>query len=73
MAETVDIEWVEIPSGEFLMGLSEQQIADIRARVRTEAGVDKLDDRKQALVERVVEKFQLWRQGKMRDLAGSSK
>jgi len=38
----VKIDWVEIPAGEFLMGLSEQQIADIRARVRMEAGVDRL-------------------------------
>ena len=38
----VKIEWVEIPVGEFLMGLSEQQIADIRARVRMEADVDRL-------------------------------
>ena len=38
----VKIDWVEIPAGEFLMGLSEQQIADIRARARMEAGVDRL-------------------------------
>ena len=62
----VEIDWVEIPKGEFLMGLSEQQIADIRARVRAEAGVDRLNDRERALVERVVEKFQLWRKGKLR-------
>ena len=61
----IKIDWVEIPSGEFLMGLSEQQIADIRARVRVEAGLDELDDHKRASVERVVEKFQLWREGKL--------
>jgi formylglycine-generating enzyme required for sulfatase activity len=62
---TVKIDWAEIPAGEFLMGLSEQQIADIRTRVRAEAGVDKLGDHKRALVERVVEKFQLWRKGQL--------
>jgi formylglycine-generating enzyme required for sulfatase activity len=61
----VKIDWVEIPRGEFLMGLSEQQIADIRARVRVDAGVDKLDAHKRALAERVVEKFQLWRKGQL--------
>ncbi len=59
------IDWVEIPKGEFLMGLSEQQIADIRARVRAEAGVDELSAREQALVGRVVNKFQLWRKGEL--------
>lgn len=33
MAETIDIEWVEIPSGEFLMGLSEQQIKQLREKL----------------------------------------
>ena len=61
----VKIDWVEIPAGKFLMGLSEQQIADIRAKVRAEAGVDQLDDYRRALVERVVEKFQLWRKGQL--------
>jgi formylglycine-generating enzyme required for sulfatase activity len=61
----VKIDWVEIPAGKLSMGLSEQQIADIRARVRVEAGVDKLDDYGRALVERVVEKFQLWRKGQL--------
>jgi formylglycine-generating enzyme required for sulfatase activity len=61
----VKIDWVEIPAGKFLMGLSEQQIADIRATVRAEAGVDQLDDYRQALVERVVEKFQMWRKGQL--------
>jgi len=61
----IKIDWVEIPAGEFLMGLSEQQVADVRARVRAEAGVDKLDDHKRELVERVVEKFQMWRKGQL--------
>jgi iron(II)-dependent oxidoreductase len=61
----VKIDWVEVPGGEFLMGLSEQQIADIRARVRADAGVDKFDARKRAVAERVVEKFQLWRKGQL--------
>ncbi len=59
------IDWVEIPRGEFLMGLSEQQIAGIRARVRAEAGVGELGACEQALVERVVNKFQLWRKGEL--------
>jgi formylglycine-generating enzyme required for sulfatase activity len=61
----VKIDWVEIPAGKFLMGLSEQQIADIRARVRSEAGMDDLDDRERELIERVVDKFQLWRKGQL--------
>ena len=36
----VKIEWVEIPAGEFLAGLSDQQADNIRAKVRAEAGVD---------------------------------
>lgn len=59
------IDWVEVPKGEFLMGLSDQQIANIRARVRAEAGVDRLDDHTRASVKRVVEKFQLWRKGEL--------
>jgi formylglycine-generating enzyme required for sulfatase activity len=61
----IKIDWVEIPRGKFFMGLSEKQIADIRTKVRAEAGLDKLDDHKRALVERVVEKFQLWRKGQL--------
>lgn len=61
----VKIDWVEIPGGEFLMGLSEEQIAGIRAKVRAEVGFDEFDDRKRELAERVVKKFQLWREGKL--------
>ncbi|MCP4539570.1 MAG: hypothetical protein GY832_20740, partial [Chloroflexi bacterium] len=61
----IKIDWVEIPKGKFLMGLSEQQITDIRAKVRADVGVDKLDAHKRALAERVVEKFQLWREGQL--------
>ncbi|MBN1890622.1 MAG: SUMF1/EgtB/PvdO family nonheme iron enzyme [Thermoflexales bacterium] len=61
----ITIDWVEIPAGEFLMGLSEQQIADIRSRVRAEAGMDQFDDHKRAAAERVVEKFRLWRERKL--------
>ena len=59
------IDWVKIPHGKFFMGLSGKQIADIRTKVRTEAEIDKLNDHQRALVERVVEKFQLWRKNQL--------
>jgi formylglycine-generating enzyme required for sulfatase activity len=34
----VEIDWVEIPAGEFLMGLSEEQIAHFRAQMRAQLG-----------------------------------
>jgi formylglycine-generating enzyme required for sulfatase activity len=35
----VEIDWVEIPRGEFAMGLSEKQLAEIRERIRRREGV----------------------------------
>jgi formylglycine-generating enzyme required for sulfatase activity len=64
----VEIDWVEIPGGEFLIGISERQAEDIRARVRAECGVDRLDVHTRALVEGVVEKLHLSVAGKI-DLA----
>jgi formylglycine-generating enzyme required for sulfatase activity len=61
----VKIDWVQVPQGKFYMGLSEKQINDIRAQVRQEAGLNDLDTQKRALVETVVRKFQLWREGKV--------
>lgn len=61
----IKIDWVEIPAGEFLMGLSEQQIADVRARVRKEVGMDEFDEHKRAVAERVIKKFQMWRKGQL--------
>jgi formylglycine-generating enzyme required for sulfatase activity len=54
------IDWVEIPGGEFLMGLSERQIADIRARARAEARMEELSDDERAEVEHEVERYLLW-------------
>jgi len=34
----VKIDWVEIPAGEFLMGLSEEQVAHFRERMRAQLG-----------------------------------
>jgi formylglycine-generating enzyme required for sulfatase activity len=64
----VEIDWVEIPGGEFLIGISEQQAEDIRARVRAECGADKVDAHTRALIEGVVEKIRLSAAGKI-DLA----
>jgi formylglycine-generating enzyme required for sulfatase activity len=57
MAETVDIEWVEIPEGEFLTGLSEEQRAEIRTRLRAEFEIDQLDRRTRTLIEGLAEKY----------------
>jgi formylglycine-generating enzyme required for sulfatase activity len=61
----VKIDWIRIPRGKFFMGVSEKQIAALRTQVRAEAGMDELDDDKRDLVERVVEKFRLYRKGQL--------
>ena len=60
----IKVDWVEIPAGEFLMGLSEQQIADIRAKVRAEANMGSLSGGERAEIEHRVEKYLLWLEGK---------
>jgi hypothetical protein len=54
----VKIDWVEIPRGEFLMGFSDQQIADSRARARAEAGMDQFDEHKRTVAERAIVNYQ---------------
>ena len=53
----VKIDWVEIPEGEFLIGLSDEQRAAIRARLRAEFGVDQMDEETRRVVESLAEKY----------------
>ncbi len=52
------IQWVEIPAGEYLTGLSEQQRETLRTRVRAQVNFDRLSARTQACIERICEKYQ---------------
>ena len=42
----IEIDWVEIPKGEFYLGLSEAQITDMRERIRKGEGLERSIDRK---------------------------
>jgi len=53
----IEIDWVEIPGGEFLVGLSDEQRAYLRERVRIEQGFDRLSPRTQAAIESAVKKI----------------
>lgn len=56
----IKIDWVEIPAGEFLMGLSEERKDLIRKRVRAYYDADQLDMHTQHLIEEVKEKYRLY-------------
>lgn len=53
----IEIEWVEIPSGEFLSGLSDSQRDALRSKLRVEFGVDQLDAEKRRILESLAEKY----------------
>ena len=46
----IEIDWVEIPKGKFLIGLSEKQRADIQTQLNVEFHIDELDSRTHNLV-----------------------
>jgi len=50
------IEWIEIPAGEFLFGLSAEQMTWMRDKIWTECGTDSEDPATLSLLERVIEK-----------------
>src|SRR5262249_22275431 len=53
----VRIDWVEIPAGEYLTGISEQQREMLRSRVRQQMGFDRLPGPTQLLIEQACNKF----------------
>jgi hypothetical protein len=50
------IEWVEVPAGEFVFGLSTEQVDGIRTRVREYVGYQKTDDRIDDLINGIINK-----------------
>jgi hypothetical protein len=57
IARSQAFEWIEIPAGECLIGLSETQFAALRARVREEQGYDHLPPRDQSLLDSAISKL----------------
>jgi formylglycine-generating enzyme required for sulfatase activity len=50
------LEWVEIPAGEFVRGLTDDQRADIAQRLYDEYGIGELDSELQQWIERALQK-----------------
>lgn len=48
----IPIEWVEIPAGEFITGISEEQRLQLRQRLREDFGVAKLTSGTRKIIER---------------------
>ena len=61
----LDIEWIKVPGGDFLTGLSESQRAIMRENLRKAFDIDKLDSHSQKIVASVVEKGyrNVWEEG----------
>jgi formylglycine-generating enzyme required for sulfatase activity len=53
----IEIDWVEIPEGEFLFGLSSEQRDMIRAQLHVEFGIDRMDEESQQVVHGLAEKW----------------
>jgi len=53
----IEIDWVEIPEGEFLFGLSDKQRLAIRVRLRAEFVIDQLDRKTRRIIERLAENY----------------
>ena len=53
----IEIDWIQIPEGEFLYGLSDQQQAAIREKLRAEYGIDRIDDKDVRVIENLVVKY----------------
>lgn len=56
--ESVNIDWVEIPKGHFVTGISEQQRAALRDRLWAALEVDQRDKSRQHVIESLARKFQ---------------
>ena len=54
---TIDIDWVEIPAGPFLAGLSDEQRQTIRAQLHIEFQLDSIDQEKRRVLDGHAEKF----------------
>lgn len=52
----LEIDWVKIPEGRMLAGLSDEQRADLRPRLRAEFGIDELDGELRRKVESLLDK-----------------
>lgn len=52
----IEVDWIEIPKGKFLIGLSGEQRANIWVRLRAEFGIDELDEEAYRQVEGLLEK-----------------
>lgn len=55
----LDVDWVEIPAGESLAGISEEQKEIVRKHVHVQYGVDQLDRHTQALIEEIREIYRV--------------
>lgn len=53
------IEWVEIPAGEFVFGLSNEQISKIRRKVHEDFGYEKTDDSVDRIIDNIVNKSRI--------------
>lgn len=51
-----EIEWVEIPAGEFLFGLSSEQADTIRHKIREDSGYKKIDKAIESLINSIINK-----------------
>ena len=53
----IEIDWVLVPEGEFLFGLSIDQRDLLRARLKTEFGIDHMASQKRQTVEKLAKKY----------------
>lgn len=53
----IEIDWIEIPKGEFIFGLSDEQRTGIKTQLDIEFGIDKLDEPTRKVVEGLAEKY----------------
>lgn len=64
----IEIEWIKIPEGEFLFGLSDKQQEAIRARLRDEFGIDQMSKNERLVLESLTEKYRRTARGEGRYL-----
>lgn len=53
----INIDWIEIPKGEFILGLSERQKESIREKLRKEYGIDTMPKDQQQFIASLAEKY----------------
>ncbi|HEX2905407.1 MAG TPA: hypothetical protein VHO69_00995, partial [Phototrophicaceae bacterium] len=58
MSSLAEIEWIEIPAGDFLYGLSDLQLETIRERLWQDYGINGLDSDQRHILKSLIAKFQ---------------